>query len=183
MRRSLGLAVSVLALAATIELAGPPGHATAACITGATEQVTVTGDVVSTSVSTDGLGLFAQVRQDDGTVTEVYFWGRNPTRTIPGGAENTVEDAWPGTLPEEGGRYAITGAPEGQGLTVSLCATGADVRELVPPPVTGSGPASSILTDDADSNSSVPVVVFVVIGGALLAAIAIMLTRRGGPVR
>ncbi len=67
------------------------------------------------------------------------FYGRNPNNKLPDGSENSVEDSWPGELPEVGGRYTITGA-EFQGsdgpLGVNMCADSPSVALLTASPVT-----------------------------------------------
>jgi len=86
-------------------------------MTGALPSASVSGIVVSTSIDPE-LGVIVDVQADDGTTRQVGFWGRNPTDTL-GGTENTVEDAWSGSLPEVGGRYAITGDFIGAGALLA----------------------------------------------------------------
>ena len=151
------------------------GSASAACGTGVTDMASLTGDVVSTSIA-KGTGTYVVVRKDDGSTAQALFWGRDPTNTFPGGVENTIEEAWPGRLPEVGGRYTIVGAPGGDALSVNLCVTGVGVAQLAAPPATvATSPATS---DGASGGDGSTTGVVVVVAGAAVVIVALLVLRR-----
>jgi hypothetical protein len=153
--------------------------ASAAC-GGVSPSASVSGIVVSTSIDPK-LGVIVDVHADDGTTRQVDFWGRNPTDRF-GGTENTVEDAWAGSLPEVGGRYAITGDFNGDGepITVTNCAQSPTVEVLsAPPPSTTT--EASIGSSSEDGMSTWAVVGLVIGAGALLTGLSLLLRRRSRP--
>ena len=172
-----GLLTTIAAV--PIAFAAQSSPASAGCMTGALPSASVSGIVVSTTIDPQ-LGVIVDVQADDGTTQQVAFWGRNPTTTL-GGTENTVEDAWAGSLPEVGGRYNITGDFNGDGepITVSNCAQSPSVEVLSAPPAsttTESGSGSS------GGGMSTSAVVGLAIGGAVvLAALVLLLRRRSKP--
>jgi hypothetical protein len=173
-RRSLLVVLAALPLG----LAVRPANVSAACMTGALPSATVSGVVVSTSIA-PSFGVMVAVRTDDGVTREVGFWGRNPTNTFEGGVENTVEDAWPGSLPQVGGRYKITGDfnGEGQPITVNNCAQSPSVEVLSAPPASTTTEVTTAVTTDGGISTSA-VVVLVIAVGVLLAAVALVVRRR-----
>jgi hypothetical protein len=174
-------ALRVRGLIATVVVAGGLGvvamssEVSAACTTGSIAVVSVTGVVVSTSIVSND-GLVVSVRSDDGSTHTVRFFGRNPSDTLPGGVENTFEDAWSGDLPQEGGRYTLTGAEPssaGEPIDVNECAPGAAVQLLAAPSTSSATEAAptTAASDDAGGRSigaTVAVLVGVVLGGGLL---------------
>jgi hypothetical protein len=169
---------TLLAVLATIPLvfAGQSSPVSAACVTGALPSASVTGIVVSTSI--EDLGVIVDVQADDGTTRQVSFWGRNPTDTL-GGTENTIEDAWAGSLPEVGGRYAITGDFNGEDepITVSNCAQSPSVEILAAPPATTT--TATLVDGTDDDGMSTAAVVGLAIGAvAVLTVLGLLLRRR-----
>lgn len=144
-------------------------------MTGSIAVVSVTGVVVSTSI-VENDGLVVSVRSDDGATHTVRFFGRNPSDTLPGGVENTFEDAWSGDLPQQGGRYTFTGAEPssaGDPIDVNACAPGAAVQLLAAPPTSSDTQVAptTVATGDAGARSAgatVAVLVGVLVGGGIL---------------
>ena len=184
-RRLVGALAAVVVIGGFGVVAGPE-PASASCMTGPIAVASVTGVVVSTSIVASD-GLVVSVRSDDGATHTVRFFGRNPSDTLPGGVENTFEDAWSGDLPQQGGRYTLTGAEPssaGDPIDVNACAPGAAVQLLAAPSTSSATEAAptTAATDDAGTRSvgaTVAVLVGVVLGGGLLA----YLLRRKGSAR
>ena len=170
-----------------------PSTVTASCTTGGYPSASVTGIVVSTSIDPD-IGVFVEVSKEDGATRTVVFYGRNPNNKLPGGPENSVEDSWPGELPEVGGRYTIAGA-EFQGsdgpLGVNMCADSPSVELLTASPVTAgdvTDPTNTIVPSTQAVNQSsnaggrsgtASIAVF--IGVALAIAAILFIVRRRTP--
>jgi hypothetical protein len=153
--------------------------AAAACITGALPSASVSGVVVSTSIDPN-VGVVVVVKTDDGATRQVDFWGRNPTNTL-GGTENTVEDAWQGSLPAIGGRYKMTGDFNGAGksITVSKCAQSPSVEVLSAPPASPPTVGSSGRSDVFGTSRSTAV--GLAAGGAAVLVALVLLRRRSQP--
>ena len=166
-------------------VAAGPQHASASCMTGPIAVVSVTGVVVSTSIVANE-GLVVSVRSDDGATHTARFFGRNPSDTLPGGVENTFEDAWSGDLPQQGGRYTLSGAEPssaGDPIDVNACAPGAAVQLLAAPSTSSATEVAPTTAAAADAGTrsagaTVAVLVGVLLGGGIL---VYFLRRRMAP--
>ncbi len=161
-------------------------HVSASCMTGPIAVVSVTGVVVSTSIVANE-GLVVSVRSDDGATHTARFFGRNPSDTLPGGVENTFEDAWSGDLPQQGGRYTLSGAEPssaGDPIDVNACAPGAAVQLLAAPStssateVASTTAATPTTAGTRSAGATVAVLVGVLLGGGIL---VYFLRRRMAP--
>jgi hypothetical protein len=169
-----------LFVAVPLALAAQSSPASAGCMSGALPSATVSGVVVSTSIDPN-LGVIVDVKTGDGTTRQVGFWGRNPTNAL-GAVENTVEDAWAGSLPMVGGSYSITGDFNGQDkpITVSKCAQSPSVKVLSAP--AASPPAEGDLGASDGSGMSTSAVVGLALGAVIVVVmLGLWLRRRTQP--
>ena len=152
-------------------------------MTGTVPPWPVTGVVVSTSIVASD-GLVVSVRSDDGATHTVRFFGRNPSDTLPGGVENTFEDAWDGELPQQGGRYVLTGAEPssaGDPIDVNACAPGASVQLIAAPSTSAATEVAPTTTATAATEASTRpagATAAVLIGTLLGGGVLVYLMRR-----
>lgn len=160
--------------------AAQPSPVSAGCAAGALRSATVSGIVVATSID-PSVGVIVDVKRGDGSTQQVAFWGRSPTKSS-GAVENTVEDAWAGSLPVVGGRYSITGDFGGQGkpIMVSKCAQSPSVKVFGDPPIS-TAPGSAVGGSDDGGMSTFAMVGLGIGALAVLGALGFWWRRRTLP--